>query len=186
MAVVRVRPRVVVKKASPNQSTRTAPISLIVLHDTESHNYPGSSDLKGLANWFANPNAQVSSHVATDGDGFSARFVHDDMKAWHCAGFNSASLGIEQIGFATDTRDQWFSRRKQLRETARWIARWSLLHGIPIQKGSVNGANGTIYKPGVVTHAMLGSRGGGHHDPGPGYPFNTVLWLARYYKRRLK
>lgn len=182
----RYRPRVVVKRISPNQSLRSAQVQLIVLHDTESRNIAGKADLEGLANWFANPNAQVSAHVATDGDGFSARFVADDRKAWHCAGFNSASLGIEQIGFASDSRAVWFSRRAQLRETARWIARWSFLHGIPIQKGSVNPVNGTIYRPGVVTHAMLGMKGGGHHDCGEGYPFSTVLWLARYYLRRYR
>jgi NAD kinase len=44
----------------------------------------------------------VSAHVCTDGDGNSARYVPDAAKAWHCAGFNSQSLGVEQIGAQCD------------------------------------------------------------------------------------
>lgn len=176
----RIHPNVVVRHYSPNQSERTGvPINLIVLHDTEGANLPGSTaDLAGLGSWFANSSAQASSHVATDGDGNSARFVSDRKKAWHCMAYNSASLGIEQIGFASQSRSQWSWR--QLRETARWIAYWSIKHGIPIRKGAVSG--GTVTRAGVLRHMDLGAIGGGHSDPGSGYPFGRVLLLARAYK----
>lgn len=186
MAFVRTTPKVVVRRISPNQSQRTQKIQLIVLHDVEGHDRPGISDLQGLAEWFSRPSTQASSHVATDGDGTSARFVRDDKKAWHCAGFNSASLGIEQMGFASDSRSTWLSRRNELRETARWIARWSHHYGIPIRKASVNPSNGTIYRSGVIRHMDLGSFGGGHHDPGENYPIGLVLLTAKYYLWLLK
>lgn len=181
-APVRLRPNVVVRKTSPNCSQRTAPLALIVLHSTEGKNYDGITDLAGLGSWFANTAAQVSAHVATDGDGNSGRYVADGLKAWHCAAFNSPSLGIEQVGFAADSRATWFTRRAQLRETARWIAHWSILHGIPIRIGKVNPVTGQVLTPGVVRHMDLGTVGGGHHDPGVNFPFRTVLYLARFYK----
>lgn len=172
---VRVKPNVVIVRTSPNQSDRISPIRLIVLHSTESKPYAGSGDLESLGNWFANPSADVSSHVATDDDGNSGRYVPDSRKAWHCAAFNSPSLGIEQIGYASQST--WPS--KQLDETARWIALWSKAYGVPIQRGAVSGSS--VTRSGVVTHKDLGSAGGGHWDPGPDYPFDYVLKRARYF-----
>lgn len=165
-----------------NQSTRhgTKPV-LIVLHDTEGANIKGIRDLQGLGDWFDNPAAQASSHVATDGEGNSARYVDDDLKAWHVAFYNSLSLGIEQVGFAS--QKTWPAA--QLHETARWIARWSELYGIPIRQGRAS-LDGRIIKSGVVRHSDLGNLGGGHHDPGDGYPFADVLALAREYLKLRK
>lgn len=175
--MIRRFPHVTVRKLSPFYSSRngTKP-RLIVIHATESHNYPGDRDLAAIGEWFQNPAAQVSSHVCTDGDGNSARYVRDYEKAWHCAGFNSVSLGIEQIGSTTDT---W--NRAEVRETARWVALWSRKHGIPIRQGQVN-QQGAVIRSGIVRHSDLGARGGNHDDPGNNYPWALLLGLARYYK----
>jgi N-acetyl-anhydromuramyl-L-alanine amidase AmpD len=167
-----------------NQSSRNgAKIKLIVLHDTESKDYPGSADLKGVGYWFNNPKAQASAHVCVDGEGRSAKYVGDGAKAWHCAAYNSESLGIEQIGYSTFTRAVWNRNdRAQLLKVAKYIAYWSKKYDIPIQHGL--GIKGEVVRPGVVTHADLGQAGGGHSDPGPGYPFDAVLYAARYYLRR--
>jgi N-acetyl-anhydromuramyl-L-alanine amidase AmpD len=162
-------PAVHVRRRSPNQSTRSAKINLIVLHSTEGANVKGDGDLIGLGGWFANPAAQVSSHVATDADGNSGRYVADAGKAWHCAAFNSRSLGVEQIGRAAQT--SWADA--QLRETARWIAYWSRKYGIPITHSTTRG---------VCTHSDLGAAGGGHHDPGSAYPMSKVLKYALHYR----
>lgn len=179
-AIDRKYPTVKVRKNVSCQSSRHgAAIELIVVHDTEGANLPGIRDLQGLADFFDRIITQASSHVATDAEGSSSRMVTDAAKAWHCAFFNSVSLGIEQIGFAS--QQQWPD--KQLRETARWIARWSRLHGIPIQKGKVS-ADGQVLRAGVVRHSDLGRLGGGHHDPGLAYPLREVLVLARQYRAR--
>lgn len=176
--MVRRFPRVVVRKLSPFKSDRDlSGVKLIVVHCTESHNAPGNADLAAIGNWFQNPDAKVSSHVCTDGDGNSARYVRDTDKAWHCAGFNGVSLGIEQVGSVSD--EYW--TRPQIRETARWIALWSRKHGIPIRQGQVN-QNGAVIRSGVVRHSDLGGRGGNHNDPGPRYPWRLLLGLARYYR----
>lgn len=174
----RLHPNVVVNIASPNYSERLTPISLIVLHSTESDNIPHShSDLEGVANWFANPAAEVSAHVITDADGQSARCVGDSHKAWHVAAYNSPALGIEQIGRAVQT--SWLP--SEFKETARWIAQWSHDYHIPIRRAIV--ANGKVIRSGVTTHRKLGALGGGHVDPGTHYPFRKVLKMARHIKR---
>lgn len=175
----RTHPRVVVRTASPNYSTRTSPIELIVLHATVSHNRPGPSDLAAIGDFFAGRASQVSSHVCTDGDGHSARYVADENKAWHCAAYNSAALGIEQIFAAGDV---W--KPDEYRETARWIARWSVMHGIPIRLGAVN--NGRVTRSGVLRHSDLGALGGGHVDPGTQYDLGHALALARRYHAALR
>lgn len=182
MAVVeRATPHVEVRKLVRNQSSRhgAAPV-LIVVHDTEGANIKGVADLQGLAAWFDNPAAEASSHVATDAEGNSARYVRDGEKAWHVAFYNPVSLGIEQVGFAA--QKSW--PLEQQKETARWVAYWAKHHGIPIRKGSVS-RDGRVLKSGVVRHSDLGNLGGGHKDPGPAYPLHDVLVLARGYLKRL-
>lgn len=166
-------PKPEVRHYSRCQSSRNgARILLIVLHDTEGANLPGIRDLAGLGDYFDRAATQASSHAANDAEGNGARYVPDSRKAWHCAGFNSVSLGLEQIGFAS----QGFWPDAQIRNASEWVAYWSRLHGIPIQRGKVRG--GVVEKPGVVLHSELGAVGGGHHDPGPAYPVDKVVALA--------
>jgi hypothetical protein len=182
VTVDRFIPHVDYRQLVRNKSSRAgAKPVLIVVHATQSAELTGLGDLKGVGSWFDNPAAQASSHVCTDGEGHSARFVRDEDKAWHVASYNRVSLGIEQIGFAEFQRWQ----EAELRETARWIARWSVLHGIPIQKGKVSQTEIRVLRPGVVRHSDLGALGGGHFDPGRPYPLHDVLDMAREYRRRL-
>lgn len=175
----RYQPHVDVTRWSPNYSSRSgARPTLIVIHVTAGHNRPGIGDLQGLGAWFATKASQVSSHVATDNEGNSARFVHDSDKAWHVAAYNRMSLGLEQVapGDGTEiTRDMY-------RETARWVARWSKMYGIPIRKAVVS--DGSVVKAGVIRHSELGSLGGGHSDPGE-YDMHAMLSLARFYRERI-
>jgi N-acetyl-anhydromuramyl-L-alanine amidase AmpD len=178
--MTRIDPHVTVRRMAGNQSSRNGVRpQLIVIHATESSQQPGSSDLAAIGAWFDNPGAQVSAHVCTDADGNSARFVADERKAWHVAGYNSVSLGVEQIGRAA--QGSW--SREELRETARWAARWSIRWDIPIRKAAV--ADGHVLRSGIIRHSELGIIGGGHFDPGPAYPMHDLLALARYYRGEL-
>jgi len=173
----RFKPNVDVRDLDVGHSSRHgASIQLTVVHDTEGANIKGVTDLRNLGVVFR-PQNEKSSHVATDAEGNSARYVHDEDKAWHCAFWNSVSLGIEQIGFAS--QQSWPDA--QLDETARWIAYWNFHHGVPIRKGIVS-RDGRIIRPGVVRHSDLGVLGGGHSDPGPNYPLALVLRRARRYR----
>jgi N-acetyl-anhydromuramyl-L-alanine amidase AmpD len=175
------RPYERVKMSVRNQSERSGSIELIVLHSTESHDYAGLSDLRAIGAWFDNPAAEASAHVCVDKQGYSARYVPDGRKAWHAVKYNSASLGIEQIGFARFGWARWRLRLRQRRKVAKFIAYWAKKYGIPIRRGEVS--NGKVTLSGVVTHRQLGSAGGNHDDPGS-YPFNATLRMARRYLKR--
>jgi hypothetical protein len=174
----RIHPSVDITHISPCHSSRFGrKPKLIVLHATVSHNELGLRDLRALGNFFGLPSTRASAHVATDAEGNSGRYVLDRDKAWHCAWYNSPSLGIEQVWYPGD---HWGS--EQIRETARWVAHWSAKYGIPIRVGKTFG--GIVTLPGVVTHKSLGRLGGGHTDP-PNYPIKTMLAKARYYRTQL-
>jgi len=143
---------------------------LIVLHDTEGANVPGIRDLESLGAYFDKPSTQASSHVGVDAEGNAALFVADGAKAWTQSSYNSISLSVEQIGFASQVA--W--PEAQLRKTAQYIAYWSKKHDIPIISSTVHG---------VCQHSALGAAGGGHADCGPNYPFDRVLSLARDYAK---
>jgi hypothetical protein len=175
----RYTPHVDVTIWSPNKSTRGgASPTLITIHATVSHNLKGLGDLKAIGNYFAKPSTRASSHVCTDNEGNSARYVRDTEKAWHCAAYNRMSLGIEQILMADGTE----LTRDLYRETARWVARWSKIYRIPIRKGEVS--SGRVVKAGVVRHSDLGAAGGGHGDPGP-YDFQLMMGLAKFYRGKI-
>jgi len=154
-------------------------VELIVIHDTESANLPKFKDLAGVGAWFDNPISDASSHVCTDAEGNSARFVRDHDKAWSCRFYNPVSFNIEQIGFAQ--QGSW--GEPELRETARWIAFWHHNWGIPILKGKVS-VDGKIVRPGVIRHSELGRLGGNHSDPGSSYPLAHVNDVARFFAKK--
>jgi hypothetical protein len=181
----RAKPNVVVRNDVACQSDLRGPKQLIVLHDTEGGNVPKSSrDLEGLGQFFDRISTQASSHVAVDADGNSARYVPDDNKAWtQFPHYNMIGLSVEQIGFASE---DWKSKAKepQLRETARWIAKWNKRHGIPIRKAKVT-PDGRVLRTGVIEHRELGALGGGHHDVNENFPMDKVLRWARGYAKKL-
>ena len=163
-----------------NQSARSAPVLLLVVHSTESNNMPGVTDLSNLGDWFDNPAAQCSAHVGVDAEGHSAQYVHDSRKSWACARFNSSSLNVEMIGRAS----QRFWPDKQLRKTARYYAYWGKKFSIPVRKGKVNATSGAILRSGIIRHSELGAAGGNHNDPGRAFPMRRLLILTRYYRLR--
>jgi len=176
-----------------NQSSREGSTpKLIVLHvttdaDSDSppvvRDQPGLADLKRLGAWFDDPKSAVSSHVANDADGNDAQYVRDRRKAWTQVAFNSVSFSIEQIATTGFSRSKWLQERKpQLKNTAKWIAHWHRKWDIPIRTAEVSGSS--VVRSGVTTHERLGQAGGGHTDPGPGYPFGHVLKLARSFDSR--
>lgn len=170
-ARVRVRRNVACQSSRNGVNPR-----LMVLHSTEGVNTRGIGDLVGLASFFDRLATQASSTVAIDDEGQSARLVPDSRKAWTQAGYNSLALSIEMIGRAAQSK--WTAA--EVDEAARWLAYWSHKHGIPLQRGRV--ANGRVLRAGVVTHKQLGALGGGHVDPGDGFPVNRCIRRARYFR----
>lgn len=135
---------------SPNQSDRAAGVALdlIVVHDTE-------GGYGGAVQWFANRHSQVSAHLVLKEDGSEAtQMVPYAKKAWHCASFNSRSIGLEMAGFAKDGYGE-----NELAVAARIVAFLLQKHGLPPRWAK--GGNGS----GFCRHYDLGAAGGGHNDP---------------------
>jgi hypothetical protein len=148
----------------------------LVAHDTESPNAPGIQDLEAVRAFFSNPNTQASANDVDDAQGNAIQMVDPTTEtAWHVANFNPWSIGVEQIGYASQTH--W--PLLEVEATARIFAHWATKYGIPIRHGKVSGC--TIVKPGIVFHADLGLCGGGHHDPGLHYPLGLLIRLTRLY-----
>ena len=149
---------------------------LLVAHDTESPNSAGVQDLEAIRAWFSNPNAQASANYVDDAQGNILEMVDPATRtAWHVANFNQWAIGVEQVGYASQTK--W--PLLQVEATARIFAHLATTYGIPIRRGKVNGC--TIVRPGIVYHGDLGLCGGGHHDPGDHYPIGLLIRLTRMY-----
>jgi N-acetyl-anhydromuramyl-L-alanine amidase AmpD len=165
-------------KPSPHNSARSGSVRLIVIHTTE-----GATTIDSLGNWFANPSAKVSSHVGADNhrQGQIGEYVKRDRSAWTQGNFNSACVSCEMCtpaGAAMGwSRDYWLTKQGwMLDNTAAWIAEEAAKFGIPITKISASSAQGS--GRGVCGHVDLGSAGGGHTDPGPGFPWDYVISKA--------
>ena len=147
----------------------------IILHDTESHDHAGVKDIQGICRYWKAQGRGYGAHVIVDSAGNSGLCVSAGHVAWHTGGRNTGSLGIEIIGFAKWPRAAWLRRLKQLHKVARWMAFYSKAYNIPLTKG---------INFGVSTHQQQSKAfGGSHWDPGPGFPFDFVMRLARTYKK---
>lgn len=161
---------------SPNFSSRGgAIVRMLVLHTTE-----GARTIESLGNWFGQTSTQASSHVgADDKPNTVGEYVRQVDKAWTCAEFNPVSLNIELCAWASWSTAEWNSHPKILDNCAQWIAEECKRYDLPITRLTPAQAQGS--GRGVCQHSDLGSRGGGHHDCGPGFPMDKVLEMARSY-----
>lgn len=161
---------------SPNFSGRGgSDVRLIVLHTTE-----GATTIESLGSWFGQTSTQASSHVgADDKPNTVGEYVHRIDKAWTCAEFNPVSVNMELCAFASWSTADWNRHPNILDNCAQWIAEEATHYNLPIQRLTPVEAQGS--GRGVCQHVDLGSRGGGHHDCGPGFPMDKVLQMARDY-----
>lgn len=143
--------------------------SRIVIHTAE-----GARHVLDLAAFFRR--VQADSHMATEPDGRAVRMVRDSEKSWAQSGYNPTSLSIEQCFFASKSTKQWVrDYHKGLLRGAAIVSNWSAKYGIPIRRS---------VRHGVCSHKDLGAYGGGHVNPGPGFPWRYFLYLAKlhYYR----
>jgi len=157
---------------SPNYSSRGgASVRLIVLHTAE-----GARTIESLGSFFQG-NVSASSHVGADDKvNTVGEYVKRGNKAWTQAEFNPVAVSMELCAFAAWSTDEWNRHPNMLDNCAKWIAEESAQFGIPITRLSPSQAQGS--GRGVCQHSDLGTRGGGHHDCGPGFPMDYVLTLA--------
>lgn len=159
---------------SPNYSSRGgASVRLIVLHTAE-----GARTIESLGSFFQG-NVSASSQVGTDDKPNTVgEYVSRSNKSWTQSEFNPVATSNELCGFASWSTDEWRNNHHTMLENAaKWIAEEAAHFGIPITKLNASQAQGS--GRGVCQHVDLGSRGGGHHDCGSGFPIDYVLDMAR-------
>jgi hypothetical protein len=160
---------------SPNYSSRDgASVRGIIIHTAE-----GATTYQSLGNYFANPNAGVSSHVGIDDTPNEiGEYVQAySGKAWTACDANPIGVQVELCAFAAWTRAEWDQHPVMLENCAKWIAEESARFGIPI----VHIGDGALQagQQGVCDHGSLGSWGGGHWDVGDGFPWDRVIDMAK-------
>lgn len=162
----------------PKKRART---DLIVIHTMEAPKKPATAS--NVALWFAGVNApQASANYCVGAESLTAndviQCVRDTDVAWHAPGANNNGIGVEHVGYASQTPADWTdSFSKQLLEnsaqlTARLAREWSIpvvkLNAGDLRKGA-RGFCGHV----DVTNAF--SAGQGHQDPGVNFPYETYL-----------
>ena len=128
-----------------------------------------------------------SYHVVIGADGRSGRENSNRIIPW-AAGYNGNRVGlhVSLMARASDTRQQWLQRGAQLDTLARWLAHESAGNDIPLEVAPITEIRGK--GRGVCSHADISrawplaqfpTTGTDHTDPGPGFPWDIVLQLAR-------
>lgn len=167
---------------SPNYSSRSGGVRLVVVHTAE-----GARSFRDLGGFFANPSAQVSSHTGIDNErGVIGEYVSRPNKAWTQSSYNSMAISTELCGAPYGTNQpcganwssaEWNAHDAMLENLADWIREECQYFNLPITKLSASQAQGS--GRGVCGHVDLGAGGGGHYDPGPNFPWSRVMEMAR-------
>lgn len=149
----------------------------IVLHSTESHDRPGTSDIRGINEYLRSKDYGV--HYVVDGDGNVLRGAYHRDLVYHAVGANDSHIGIEQVGFARWSLKDWLwvgkKKREQLQKVAELIAYICDKEGIPIKRGVEHGISMHSEHP-----------AGGHTDPGKGYPIAYVIKQAKAHYNKYR
>lgn len=153
---------------------RLAAISLGVVHCTQ-----GPTAL-AAASWFANPRSQGSAHDVVDGNR-CYRTLPPSVIPWGAPGANGRGWHLELAGFADWTRAQWLAHPALLNRGAYKLA-WNGRGLFPMVR--LSRAELRAGARGVVDHKTCSAVfGGSHWDPGPNFPWDVFMTLARRYER---
>lgn len=147
-----------------NGGRRSSNPKIIVLHNTDGPNQAGIGDLKATESTLRQRGFSV--HVVNDSEGKCARLCPDDVVAYHAAGANVNSLGIEQVGKIGQPLSAYTDA--QIDNTAKWIGYWSKKYNIPIKRSKTNGI--CAHHEVTDTTCMTGP-----------YPWDKVLAKAAEY-----
>jgi hypothetical protein len=153
----------------------------IVLHSAEVREKPSSAE--AVAAYFQNPDPlrPASAHFAVDCDSI-VQCVRTEHSAAHCGKGNGHSIGIEQAGYARQSRDEWLDDygRQMLGLVAKLVAREAHVWKIPLVK--LTSADIIAGRRGICGHVDINGafpNKGGHTDPGTAYPWDVLLELAK-------
>ena len=146
--------------------------NLIILHNTDSYNKTGNDDLKSVEATLRDRNLSV--HIVNDGEGKCARLCPDDIIADHAQGWNTQSLGIEQVSRIGQPTSSYSAA--QIDNTAKWIAHWSKKYDIPIKRSNSYG---------ICSHSETKGNPSGTDCMTGAYPWSEVLQKAASYSGKV-
>lgn len=145
------------------------------------HTQEGGRTARGLAGFLANPGNKVSYHAVVD-DHELLKVVAESDCPWSASNANAYAFHICLAGsYAAWSRGKWLetdasdgkNEDAELTNAARVIAWWCRKYNIPAEyiggRGIPWGADG------ICGHQDFGVWGGGHHDPGPNFPWDELI-----------
>lgn len=145
------------------------------------HTQEGGRTAKDLAAFLDDPDSQVSYHAVND-ELFGIKVVAEDDAPWSAAGANGFAFHICLAGsYAAWSRSKWLetdasdgkNEDAELTYAAKIIAWWCGKYDIPAE---YIGGNGIPWgRDGICGHMDFGVWGGGHHDPGPNFPWDELI-----------
>lgn len=143
-------------------------IKWIVLHSTENDRVPGVAD--AVARDFATTEQAKSAHYIV-GPEKIIQAVHEKDLAWHAPPANEHGIGIEFVGRAKFTREQW----TDMQAGADLVKALAGKYGVPLEW--VDAAGLLAGRKGVTTHAEVSKawHKTDHTDPGAGFPLDFFV-----------
>lgn len=146
-------------------------IKHFVFHTTE-----GGGTVESLASYFRSGTYGIM--YITEPTGRCGSLGDWRKLVWHVASHNTECVGLEQIGYARYSTEDWFENLHQLWAAA-WIAAYcSQELSIPLVQSAR--ARHWIAPSGFCQHRDVPDND--HTDCGPGYPFGWVLARARDWR----
>jgi N-acetyl-anhydromuramyl-L-alanine amidase AmpD len=147
-----------------------------IIHETISHNVPGTSDMTGVAGFWNRQGLGYGAHLGIDEEGQTCKYASEHAITWHTGGRNTGSLGIEIVSMKWMSKLAWWKKvPKELHKLAKWMAWYNKEFGIPL-RWDVNS--------GWSTHYMQSKAfGTTDHTDGQFLPKRRVMRLAKKYRR---
>jgi hypothetical protein len=154
-------------------------VDWIVIHSAEVWEKPSSAE--AVAAYFKNPNPPASAHFTVDCDSI-VQSVRTEHMAAHAGPANRRSIGIEQAGYAKQSREEWLDDygQRMIRLVARLVARECKTWNIPLVK--LTPEQMVAGERGLCGHVDVNAAFPGkskHYDPGPHYPWDVLLQWAK-------
>ncbi|MAT68093.1 MAG: hypothetical protein CMJ58_01065 [Planctomycetaceae bacterium] len=154
--------------ASPNFNGRNGtPVDTVVMHTTE-------ETLADTLDIFLSPARQVSAHFVVAPNGDIYQMVDTSERAWHATYYNSRSIGIEMVGYASQASTWNDDNLGALVNLLAWII--DQHPGIPLVHpgGDAYDTRGQRYtSTGLVAHGQV--QPWNRSDPGPFLPWDDVI-----------
>lgn len=160
-------------------TSRSRVVKYIVIHTGEiaADIIGPDSSAESLTNYMSNSTRQVSWHATTDADTVLHNLPHS-YTAFHVAGHNSQSIGIEQGIYARQWNELPKAHIEAMIDNLALVVCWySQIYNIQIKW--LTQAEYNAGQNGIISHAMLNP--GSRTDPGPDFPFQLFMNKVNLY-----